>query len=305
MTNAISRAKQHSETKIELLRNSLKEIVPASASVVTCGSYARREASAESDIDFFIIMMASEINQESRPVSAPPWMESVRDAISRIVSIEPAEDGAFSKVECREAMLHNIGGENDNNQKITRRMLLLLEGEWLTNAKGLKAVRRQILERHIGEGMTDHQLALFLLNDIIRYYRTMAVDYEFKTAEGDSPKPWGIRNIKLVFSRKLLYVSGLFSVGMTADRARDRKIALLEELFGAPVIDRMIEICGKSNMEPVLNSYNYFLEKLEVREVRDHLKGLTKDGRGDGAFRELKLIFDSCEGRFGVSPCNC
>jgi len=162
----------------------------------------------------------------------------------------------------------------------------LLEGEWLFNEKGFRRVRRQILERYIGEGMTDHQLALFLLNDIIRYYRTMAVDYEFKTAEGENPKPWGIRNIKLVFSRKLLYASGLFSVARTADRARDEKIALLERSFDLPVMDRMIEICGRTAMGTVLASYDHFLGKLEDRKIREHLRGVKS--RDDALFRELK-----------------
>src|SRR5260370_15731830 len=135
-------------------------------------------------------------------------------------------------------------------------------------AEGLRAIRRQILERYIGSGISDHQLALFLLNDIIRYYRTMAVDYEFKTGEGPTPKPWGIRNIKLVFSRKLLYASGLFSVAMTADRASEQKIEILEKLFDLPVIDRMTEICGRANMSTVLSSYNYFLELLSDEQVR-------------------------------------
>jgi hypothetical protein len=202
--------------------------------------------------------------------------------------VEPAEGGAFANVETPELMLQNIGGENDTNQKITRRMLFLLEGEWLFNPEGLKKLRRFMLERYISDEITDHQLALFLLNDIIRYYRTMAVDYEFKTTEGEKPKPWGIRNIKLIFSRKLLYASGLFSVAMTADRDRETKIALLEGLFSLPVIERMIAICGSANLQRVLNSYDRFLEKLESSTVRDRLKELKRSERNDPLFRELK-----------------
>jgi hypothetical protein len=278
---AVERAKGHSQSKLAALRGRLANLVPRDEIVVTCGSYARQEASAESDIDFFVI------TQNSLDEREVPWLAPVRDAINEIVPIEPAEDGAFSRLESRDAMLHNIGGENDSKHKTTRRMLLLLEGDWLFNEGGLKAFRRQILERYIGDGMTDHQLALFLLNDVIRYYRTMAVDYEFKTVEGDRPKPWGIRNIKLVFSRKLLYASGLFSVAMTADRTRDAKIDLLADLFNMPVIDRMIEVCGQNAMEGVLASYDHFLEKLENADVRKHLKKLRNE-RADPLFRELK-----------------
>ena len=282
MTTATQRAKEHSRTKLSALRARLADMVPPSDVVVTCGSYARQEASAESDIDFFVIT--------DGPLDAEkvPWLEPVEITINQIVPIQPAEDGAFSTLESRDAMLHNIGGQNDSNHKITRRMLLLLEGNSLFNHAGLRAFRRQILERYIGEGMTDHQLALFLLNDIIRYYRTMAVDYEFKAFEGDNPKPWGIRNIKLVFSRKLLYASGLFSVALTLDRAREAKVEKLESLFDLPVIDRMKEVCGATAMEGVLGSYDYFLEKLESAEVRERLKSLQRDERHDPLFRELK-----------------
>jgi predicted nucleotidyltransferase len=288
MTTAIGRAKGYSELTLEKLRNRLANIVPANEVVVTCGSYARREASAESDIDFFIITQQPVAVDQMVDLSALPWLEKAKDAIAAIVPIEPAEGGAFSKVESGAAMLNNIGGENDSNQKITRRMLFLLEGDWLCNKDGLRSARHQMLERYIGDGMTDHQLALFLLNDIIRFYRTMAVDYEFKTGEGENPKPWGIRNIKLVFSRKLLYTSGLFSVAQTADRARRDKITKLEDLFDLSVIDRMIAICGRDKMQPVLDRYEFFLDRLERSEVRDHLKVLKKSERADDVFRELK-----------------
>jgi hypothetical protein len=278
---AIERAKLYSEDKLSRLRGAIKGLVPADEMVVINGSFARREASAGSDIDFYIVTCSDD-------QTVPPWAEIVREEIAKIVPISPAEDGAFAQVERLETLIRNIGGEYDDNHNITRRMLLLLEGEWLFNEAGLKDIRRKILERYIAEGMKDHQLALFLLNDIVRYYRTMAVDYEFKTVEISKVKPWGIRNIKLMFSRKLLYASGLFSVATTADRTRFRKISELETLFDLPVIERVVTICGKPNSQSVLESYDRFLNELEKEEVRAHLKGLERDGREDVTFRDLK-----------------
>jgi hypothetical protein len=278
---AIERAKMYSEERLGLLRTAIKDLVPADEMVIINGSFARREASIGSDIDFYIVTRGEE-------TSTPAWAEVAKDAIAAIVPISPAEGGAFAQVERLDTLLRNIGGEYDNNHNLTRRMLLLLEGEWLFNETGLKDIRRKILERYIADGITDHQLALFLLNDVVRYYRTMAVDYEFKTVETSDVKPWGIRNIKLIFSRKLLYASGLFSVAMTADRTRSHKISELEMLFDVPVIDRMIKICGVSDAENVLQSYDHFLSKLENEEIRSHLKRLDRDGRSDPIFRELK-----------------
>lgn len=286
--DAFSQAKVFSETKLAELRSSLQDIVPRQEVVVTCGSYARREASESSDIDFFIITEADQSDLTEEKADSVSWVSDVRGAIGKSVPIEPASGGAFSQFESRDAMLHNIGGSADNNAKITRRMLLLLEGEWLFNEQKFKEVRRQILERYITDKITDHQLTLFLLNDIIRYYRTIAVDYEFKTFEGETPKPWAIRNIKLIFSRKLLYASGLFSIGLTADLRHDLKIERLEQLFDLPALERLGEICGAAQMANVNSCYNRFLERLADVEIRGKLNRLTRDQRSDPVFRDLK-----------------
>jgi hypothetical protein len=277
---AIEDAKNYSDEKLRLLRESIKALVPADEMVFINGSFARRESSEGSDVDFYIVTQTDDPN--------PEWADQVKAAIEKIVPINPAEDGAFYHVEQLETLIKNIGGGHDNNHNITRRMLLLLEGEWLFNGSGLKDIRRKILERYIADGITDHQLALFLLNDIIRYYRTMAVDYEFKTVETKNAKPWAIRNIKLIFSRKLLYASGLFSVATTADRTRSQKISELERLFDLTVIDRMKAICGAA-ADPMLDSYNHFLSKLEDTSMRNHLDSLKKEQRQDDIiFRDLK-----------------
>ncbi len=276
-TPAYSRCSEYSQSTLDELRARLAKLPLGDRVVLVCGSYARRDASESSDIDFFIL--SSDTNGSSSP------LDEVRGVIKEAVPNEPSENGAFGGGVNRGTLLGNIGGDDDTNQNMTRRILFLLEGEWLYNPEGLRDFRREILERYIREDMSDHQLALFLLNDVIRYYRTVAVDYEFKIAKG---KAWGIRNVKLVFSRKLLYASGLFSVAMTAGRTREDKIRILEDLFELPVVERMIAICGRSRMEAVLDGYNLFLEKLEDPDTRERLINLGTSERSYPLFRDLK-----------------
>ena len=280
MTTPYERCSEFSEQKITFLREELNELSLDDRIVLLCGSFARREASEQSDIDFSIISNQAHNNSN--------LTDAVRTTINKAVPTGPASDGVFGNEVARSEILSNIGGQDDNNSNITHRVLILLEGDSLFNPSGLREFRREILERYIQEGMTDHQLALFLLNDIIRYYRTVAIDYEFKTSKDGDSKPWAIRNIKLVFSRKLLYASGLFSIGMTADRARDDKIKILEELFELPVIDRMKRICGDSRIEGIMESYNRFLGELEDPTVRERLITLKRTVRQDPIFRRVK-----------------
>ena len=295
---AIERAHSFSSQQIEILRDRLVDVSPQSTTVVTCGSYARREASRSSDLDFFVIKTNGSITERTEGDWRDPeretwvreekdWLNDVHDAIAEVVIIEPSEDGAFAQTETVDAIIHNIGGAHDTNAKFSRRILLLLEGEWLTNGSLFVDIRKKLLERYVSDSMSDHQLALFLLNDIIRYYRTVCIDYEFKTAEAD--KPWGIRNIKLIFSRKLMYASGVFSVACTVDRTYYKKREILEELFSLPVLQRMVKICGEQSMNGVTQCYEYFLSKFEDTEVRERLKAITPEKRKDDPlFRELK-----------------
>ena len=278
MNQAYHRSKQYSESKLGQLRQTLQSCVPANTAVLTFGSYARREASEQSDIDYVVVN--DEIAAEE------PQMEIIEQRIAAIVKTEPSSGGAFAKKVARADMLRNLGGQNDTNHTLTRRLLLLLEGEWLANETSFRSLRRELLERYVGATKRDHQLALFLLNDIIRYWRTMTVDYMYKTTE--DTKPWAIRNIKLIFSRKLMYTSGLFSVAMTIDRSEMAKVDLLERLFDLPVIDRMIEICGESRMNRALESYDLFLSRLEDAKVRSELKAVEPENHGNASFRELK-----------------
>ena len=283
---AIAKARTYSDRKLRGLQDLVRGAVPADAVVVACGSFARREACASSDLDYFVIRLGGDGDGQGLGDTEPAWVEPLAAALKEVVPIEPARGGPFTAVERLSDMVRNMGGQDDTNQRLTRRMLFLLEGEPLSEREGFGFARRALLDRYIAPRVGDGMLPLFLLNDLIRYYRTIAVDYEYKTGEAD--KPWGLRNLKLVFSRKLLYASGLFALGAARDGDAAAKVERLEALLGLTPLDRMAEICGAAAVGPILDSYDHFLDRLARPGVRRRLERLTRRERDDPVFRDLK-----------------
>ena len=73
---------------------------------------------------------------------------------------------------------------------------------------------RAVVNRYLDED-TDplihnerYRIPRFLLNDIVRFWRTMAVDYASKQRDRGGEE-YGLRNAKLRMSRKLIFASGL------------------------------------------------------------------------------------------------
>lgn len=278
---AIERAQDFSESKVGELRTRLAAEVGVGANVVTCGSFARRDASPSSDLDYFCI-----VPDGVESVSPSARIEQI---VSEIIGKAPSQDGAFAQNISEKDLLSNIGGWDDDNQRITRRILYLLEGEYLTDKENFERVRGQLISRYIKSTPDDHQIAFYLLNDIVRYWRTIAVDYAHKTSNDGSKKPWGVRNLKLVYSRKLIFASGIFSVALTADRSEDEKCRILEFLFAKTPIERLSYVCGEAATRRLFELYDRFLESMADDEFRKRIDRLKPDEKKtDEEFRRLK-----------------
>ena len=277
------RNRRFSEDRIGALTEALRlKIARDDVLVVTGGSFGRLEACDQSDLDFYVVHDGTASDADVLEI-----ISICTDIVHRIVGKQPAEGGAFAKPERVENMLANIGGENDGNNKITRRILFMLESVPLLNSAKKDEYLKMLVEKYVKDDITDHQLAMFFLNDVIRYYRTICVDFEQKTREGN--KPWGIRNIKLVYSRKILYFSGVIVAAEVAQMTCQMKRKVMARLLGMSPCDRIVDVCG-GRADEALQLFEGFLEKMADKDVRQKLNEIKgpQDGQRCEIYREMK-----------------
>lgn len=278
----ILESQRFSDKKVQAIRRELaRKLANEDFVVVTNGSYARREASLESDLDYFVICDSEKMCRHARE-----RLPGIKSILLKHVPKEPAPGGAFAEVEAISKMTANIGGSKDGNEKITRRILFLLEGEWLYNEAKFNRYREAVLGKYLRDSISDHQFCRFFLNDLIRYYRTICVDFEHKTRE--QGKAWGIRNIKLVFSRKLLYYSGILVAAETWQLTYAAKKKRVLDLLSLTPIQRIDLICG-ARAGQALHTYGSFLERLGDKSMRAMLEKVPGEReRQPEAFRSFK-----------------
>jgi len=278
----IERCRRFSESTVSKLTAEFeKELDNRNITLVTTGSYARKEASEHSDLDLFVIAKndPSEVLFEDK--------EKIENITSIKIKKPVGDTGIFGSgaIESIENMLTNLGGSKDRNDKLTRRMLFLLESAPLYNEQLYQKAKLKLIQRYI-KNLQDDQIARFLLNDFIRYYRTISTDFEYKVVEAG--KSWGLRNIKLSFSRKLLYFAGILAVAETHGVPAENKASKLYVLLEYPPIERVRVVCG-DYANNALSHYDYFLGELCTEEVRRELECDRDQAKEKSiAFRSLK-----------------
>lgn len=254
--------------------------------VVLMGSWGRLEATGGSDNDFMCLVDGERGPEEAiRPSVQQAW-----EGMERPGKL-PGEEDLFG-VPAFSPELRTIGLENDGNQNLTRRMLLLLESRWVLGEKIFRKVKRDVLEDYLRDLDKDCHPPRFLLNDVFRYWRTIAVDFERKHRDR-SGEEWGLRNAKLRTSRPLLFASGLLPVLECRRLRADELLPFLSEQFEATPIDR-IATCflrherADSGARTML-AYDAFLAILEDERARAELESLPhKDRESSEIYQRAK-----------------
>ena len=314
---ALRAAREKTAQIVDRLSTSLANLHDANWSVVVTGSLGRSEMTDGSDADWLFL-----VDGPSDPEHAILARE-IEERVRAIVPKEVGPTGTFGNIVASHELVHYIAGTRDSNENLTRRILLLSESRALTNPVVRERVIRNVLARYVlydrpvkSRSGRRQLVPHFLLNDVVRYWRTMASDYASKLWERGR-KEWGIRNVKLRFSRKLLFISGLltafagelFAPPELYEVKNDEQFYLqLAELIrqhtDKPPLELLARVVLDAGDDEIANdifsSYDQFLDALANREARAKLEAVRfEEALDDPTYAGLRDV--SQKFRLGVT----
>jgi hypothetical protein len=318
----LHKCREDSRKEREKLESTLSSNIPNYASpdtsLVVFGSLARQEWTSGSDLDWTYLVDGGANSDHLR----------ISQEIRRILQPEtgkfkpPGQTETFGTLAFSHDLIHQIGGQDDTNKNMTRRILLLLESVPIgKRTESHERVIRGVINRYLEEDShpltadaTRFRVPRFLLNDIVRFWRTMAVDFASKQRDRGG-SGWGLRNAKLRMSRKLIFASGLlvcFSATLdqelqnkiSTDSKSDIKLPLVQHIRDSIKLTPL-EILAKSIEqyevpqsigEELFGSYQEFLEIIDDEASRLALDKLrASDSRTDPTFKRIRSISDTFE----------
>lgn len=291
--------------KIETL---LRGLSSTDASTTVFGSLARNEWTSKSDVDWTLLVDGQ----------ADPQHHAIAREISTRLKkagfADPGTTGIFGNMTFSHDLVQKIGGREDTNENTTRRVLLLQESVALGKTDARQRVLGLILSRYLNEdygfkyGRLPLKVPRFLLNDIVRYWRTVTVDFVEKQ-RGQEGRGWALRNAKLRMSRKLIFATGMlrcFSCELFSPPEARRELikhqstAAMEQHLRGFMEMTALQVLALFLLELKINpriartlfsAYNSFLTLLDNQTKREHLKNLHPDKIGsDPVYADVRTF---------------
>jgi hypothetical protein len=313
MGRIIEDRRQFSDERFEGLRKSLKlapEICADKACIYAGGSFGRREASRFSDLDLFIVSLSYQkdgIDQSylSKLNEILLKAELIR-AAKELQFPEFSQDGRFLQHHTGRRLIKSTGNQYDDYENtFTARLLLLLESKPLAGAEVHARVIDDVIERYWREfpDYYDCFMPAYLANDILRYWRTLCLNYEAGTSERSkneqTPRDRAkrkIKNYKLKHSRMLTCYSALLYLLFTYGRNNTVTIKDAQTMVSLTPTAR-VEFVANELSEPdpaacihnFLGMYERFLDVTSVSE--EELIRLFSDDAEQHRLRDEQSVF--------------
>lgn len=224
----------------------------ARVTIFSAGSLGRLEAGGNSDLDIFVVAKPHDIGRLSE-VRLLARLADLNDSMG----FPPFSDEMrYMKVYDGNKLIKDTGKPRDDSENsFTTRMLLLLESAPLCNDGLYLDMLDHVCENYFRDNKGKKEFRpLFLINDLLRYWRTLCLNYE--QCREDPAKPWRKKNMNLRFSRltTVFATVALLMVERPA-QARDFKDAVL-----LTPLERLARAVDGLNSSLVLEKFQSFLD---------------------------------------------
>lgn len=252
----------------ELTAAGASEIVNERACVYATGSVGRGEMSERSDLDVFIV--------RDKTISPPLTnLEEIRlkarliDVSRKLNFPEFSDDGEYLKsYDVKADLIEKLGSRTEDYENIlTARLLLLLESRPILG----ETVYKRAVEDLVGVYWRDFPqnatnfLPVFLINDILRFWKTLCLNYEERTGDAKTGKR-RLLNYKLKYSRMLTCYSAIIHLlavirtekGTVTTEAAANMVSMMPTKRLEFVADRIESMTGL--VSATLDNYARFLE---------------------------------------------
>lgn len=201
-----------SQKKLEELKSELKTAYPSkvkfnrSICVYACGSLGRHEMTQNSDLDLFFITMNSNIKRESLVCSNLDiynFFANIYAINKKLGYQDPSKQGEYWAFISQNNLLDIGSRQEDFNNSFTARMLLILESKPIYNEKAYNQLILEIIGKYFID-FVDHSgefYPLYLMNDILRYWYTLTLNYEYRRDSNDDENKKNWKRLKLKYAR--------------------------------------------------------------------------------------------------------
>jgi|ERR1700674_6641 len=272
----LSARRKFAEGQLQTLRERTAKISDLSSqqnlSIYVTGSYGRLEAHRSSDLDLFFVF------DGERPIekTAKILIDAELIKIARDMGFPPfSNDAKYLEIHSLQEMLDKLGGaEDDFKNFFTARMLLLLESRPIYGDAAYKRILTQIIDAYFRD-YHDHTgdfRPLFLLNDILRFWKTLCLNYENRRNRPDEraeKNKHHLKNLKLKFSRLLI----CFSTIIPLFASRSSSPGEILTLTGFPPLERIGNLSQTDEQKRLYNQilvlYEVFLEITARPDVQE------------------------------------
>lgn len=288
--------KANAQKKLDNIRSAFaKDIVLGATNdvcVFAAGSLGRLDSGENSDLDVFVTA-----GEKVSRLQEIQYFSSILRINNELDFPALSNDGEFLKIFHITENQPKIGSANDDSENwFTTRMLLLLESNYLSNEDAYHQHKKAILDFYLRDAVgQDDFRPVFLLNDILRYWRTLCLNYEQK-GRSSSTKSWKKKNFNLKFSRLL----SVFGTVLPLILMKEVTAEKIEQLSSCVPMDRLASGLDnltdaddlKARFSVFLDNYEFFLTTKETQNF-DTLTETTKQNLQERADFIACFIFDA------------